>query len=126
MKQFWLGIFLLLLFLGLGLWVTKAMEDTHSAVSEALTLAAEQAMAGDLESGVQTAEQARGKWQAGWHGTAAVADHAPMDEIDSLFAQMQVYAQAGEAVDFAAYCRRLSALVHAVGEAHGFSWWNLL
>lgn len=126
MARFWIGIALLAAFLGLGIGVTVAMDQVHEPISQVLEEAAEQALAGDLEGGAALARQARMDWQDHWKGTASVADHGSMDEIDGLFAQMEVYARQGRETDFAAYCARLSKLVHAVGEAHGFNWWNLL
>jgi len=49
-----------------------------------------------------------------------------MDEIDSLFAQLEVFRQAGLWGDFSACCRRLSRLIEAMAEAHSLTWWNLL
>ena len=54
------------------------------------------------------------------------ADHAPMDEIDSLFAQMEVYAQARDSLHFGSYCARLAELITAVSDAHQLNWWNFL
>ena len=126
MGRFWLGIGLLVLFLVLGLWVTHAMDGVHQTISQTLDEAAQQTLSGDLETGISLAQQAQNDWDSHWHGTASIADHAPMDEIDGLFAQLKVYGQTGQAADFAAYCARLAKLVTAVGEAHGLSWWNLL
>ena len=126
MGRFWLGIGILVLFLALGLWVAHTMVAVHNTISQTLDRAAVQALEGDLESGFVLAQQARNHWHARWHGTASVADHAPMDEIDGLFAQLDAYRQSERPSDFAAYCARLSALITAVGEAHSLSWWNLL
>lgn len=126
MGRFLLGVGILVLFLALGLWVTYAMDNVHSEISQTLDAAAIQALSGDITEGIRLAQQAKGQWQTHWHGTAAVADHAPMDEIDGLFAQLEVYGQAGLSADFATYCARLSNLVSAVGEAHSLTWWNLL
>ena len=126
MGRFWLGVCLLAVFLGLGLWVGHAMESTHEAVAQTLDEATQQTLSGDLEKGKTLAQQAFADWERNWHGVASVADHEPMDEIDGLFAQLEVYGETGQSEDFAAYCARLSKLVTAVGEAHGLSWWNLL
>ena len=48
-----------------------------------------------------------------------------MEEIDALFAEVEVYAAAREETDFAAGCAALSRKVEAMGQAHGASWWNL-
>ena len=126
MGRFWVGVGLLAAFLGLGLWVAKAMDDVHVPVMVLLEQAADTALEGDLKAGAELAEQAHAVWERHWRGTAAVADHAPMDEIDGLFALVQDYARAGNAGDFAASCGRLSKLVEAIGEAHSPQWWNLL
>lgn len=126
MKRFVLGICLLAVMLGLGLWVMYSMNAVNDPVSQLLEDAAQTALAGDLAQGAQLADKARSTWDNCWHGTASAADHAPMDEIDSLFAQVAVYAQTGQAEEFAAHCARLSKLVDAVGEAHSLTWWNLL
>lgn len=126
MGRFWLGICILVLFLALGLWVAHAMDDVHQSIAGTLDQAAQETLNGDIESGIALAQQARKHWRSRWHGTASVADHAPMDEIDGLFSQLDAYSQADRPTDFAAYCARLSALVAAVGEAHTLTWWNLL
>ena len=126
MGRFWLGISLLLLFLGLGLWTGSVAGQANEAISQTLAQAADTILSGDLETGKQLAQQARQDWENQWHSIATVADHSPMDEIDSLFGQMSVYAQAGQSTALAACCARLSRLIAAVGEAHSLTWWNLL
>lgn len=126
MGRFWLGIGILVIFLVGGLWVSHTMDDVHQSIGNTLDAAAAHALDGDLEAGFSLAQQARSNWQANWYRIATVADHAPMDEIDGLFAQLDAYRQSQRPDDFAAYCARLSALVVAVGEAHSLTWWNLL
>ena len=125
MGRFAFGVGLLLAMLCLGLVVMFAMDRVNQPVSQLLEDAAQAALAGDLEQGVRLAEQARKTWDNRWHTVASLADHSPMDEIDSLFAQMETYAQAGLTGEFAACCNRLSQLVQAVAEAHSLHWWNL-
>lgn len=124
--RFWIGIGLLAVFLALGLWVTAVMEDIHEPMAELLEEAAQEALEGDLTEAAELADQAHRRWERYRKGTASVADHAPMDEIDGLFAQTQTFARAGQWQDFAASCARLSKLVEAMSEAHGLGWWNLL
>jgi hypothetical protein len=126
MGKFWLGAGLLALFLALGLWVSSVMDTVHMDISQDLSEAAELTLAGDMEQGYFLAQQAQAQWEKKWHGSACVADHAPMDEIDGLFAQLPVYRQAEQPGDFAACCTRLSMLVAAMSEVHSLTWWNLL
>lgn len=126
MGRFWLGVCLLAVLLGAGLWVSSAMDDLHTPIAETLEKAAQQSMEGDVDGGIALAQQAKAHWEKHWHRTASIADHSPMDEIDGLFAQMDIYARTGQPVEFAAHCARLAKLVEAVGEAHSANWWNLL
>ena len=126
MGRFWFGVFLLAALLVLGLWVEHTTNFTHQTISKSLDLAAKQVLAGDTEGGLATAQAARRRWHRKWNATAAIADHAPMDEIDGLFAQLEIYGQLRTPTELAAVCARLSALVSAVGEAHQLTWWNLL
>lgn len=126
MSRFWIGVILLVIFLCLGLWVTWTMNNIHEPISQALEQAADAALTGDLDAGVALALDAQKAWEDHWRGTAAAADHAPMDEIDGLFAQVQIYAKSGRTADFAAGCGRLAKLIAAIGEAHNPGWWNLL
>ena len=126
MGRFWLGALILVALLLLGLWIGRATGWTHETISKMLDLAAEQVMAGDTAEGLATAQAARRRWHGGRNATAAIADHAPMDEIDGLFAQLEIYGQLRSPMELAAVCARLSALVSAMGEAHQLTWWNLL
>lgn len=126
MKRMWLGIGILVLFLVLGLWNGHAMEKLHNPIAHQLEKASDLALQGDLSAALELAETARKQWDVCWHGTAIVADHAPMDEIDAHFARLPVYAAMSHQADFAACCSQLAALITATAEAHAFSWWNIL
>ncbi len=126
MNRFWLGVVLLVLFLAIGIGAMMGMNVTQNPIADKLEQASQEALSGNLPRGIALARQAEEDWLGVWRGTAAIEDHAPMDEIDSLFAQMAVYAKTGSTVDFAAYCARLSKLIAAMGEAHSLSWWTLL
>lgn len=125
-RRFWYGVGILTVFLALGLWTAWGMNANQRPVTEQLEQAAQAALSGDMEQGIVLAMTAKEDWQRHRDLTAAVADHAPMEEIDSLFAQVEIYATAEKTVDFAAYCTRLARLVEAVGEAHSLTWQNLL
>lgn len=126
MGRFWLGVGLMAVLLALGLWNAAAMEDLHDPISRTLEEAAQQTLSGNTQSGIALARQARGRWAGNWRRTASVSDHTPMDEIDGLFAQLEVYAKSEKPTEFAAYCAQLAARIDAVGDAHQFTWWNLL
>lgn len=126
MRKFLLGMVLLAVLFGLGIWVTRYADTAHTPISEALAQAAEESLAGNWETGIALGEKAKALWDENWHKVAAIADHAPMDEIDGLFAQLKIYGDTDLRADFAACCARLCKLVQAIAEAHAPSWWNLL
>ena len=125
-RRFWYGVVLLVLFLALGLLTGWAMQRAQQPVKDTLEQAAYAALAGNMEQGAALAGKAKADWERCRDWTAAVADHAPMEEIDSLFAQMEIYAKTEQKIEFAAYCARLARLVEAIGQAHELTWQNLL
>ena len=119
MSRFLIGLGLMGLLLSLGLYNAHAIEKSHEPIALTLEQAAR-------EADPRLLENARQAWDAHWHGTASVSDHAPMDEIDGLFAQLDAFREAELWGDFSACCLRISRLVEAMAEAHSLSWWNLL
>lgn len=126
MKRFWIGAALLLVLAAMGIGSAVAMARIHGPISETLTLAAAAAQSGDAEKAEALAESARAKWEKNRKFSASCADHEPMEDIDSLFAAMEVYRQQGDTTEFAAACAQLSRLTKAMGDAHALNWWNLL
>lgn len=125
-KRFYWGLGILAVFLALGILTTLCLDQASEPISTQLEQAAEKALGGEWAESLRLAQEAKANWQDSWHRIAMVADHTPMDEIDSLFAQMDIHGQAGDTVVFGGYCARLSELVEAVADAHRFNWWNLL
>lgn len=125
MGRGWLGAGILVVFLVLGLWISSLMGSAHLPVSEQLSQAADKTLAGEFDEAVRLGMEAKEMWQKQWRGTAVVADHSPMDDVDALFAQLEIYGKTGEEPHFAACCQELSKRLQAVAEAHRFSWWNV-
>ena len=123
MGRFWIGVGLMVLLLGIGLYSAYAVDASHEPIAQALEQAAETQDSRQAEALLQQAKKA---WEHHWHGTAVLADHGPMDEIDSLFAQAQAYANAEQMGDFSAFCLRLSQLIRATADQHQPTWWNFL
>ncbi len=126
MKRYWFGLILMVLLLVCGLLATLYMGRCHSAAAGLLEEAGAQASAGNWQQGIARANLAKGQWDSSWHISAVFADHEPMEEIDSLFAQLALYAEKKEKLSFCALCAQLSSLLEAIGDAHSLTWWNLL
>lgn len=126
MKRMWFGAAVLLALLILGILTARKMETDQLPIMRQLEQASRYALEDQWPQAEQSFENARAQWQRRWHLTAAVADHTPMEEVDSLFAQIQVYAQRRRTVSFAAGCAELARRIQAVADAHSMDWWNLL
>lgn len=126
MKRIWLGLGILALFLALGLWSGHSMQSLHTPLAHNLEKAADAALSGDFAAGKEWAQKAKKQWDDQWNPSAVLADHTPMDEIDSQFARLEVFAQTENTEAFAASCRQLAQLITATAEAHSFTWWNIL
>lgn len=126
MWRFLLGLGLLLALFGLCLGVTVYAQRTCTPLADRLDEAAGAALSGDTAGALETVRSCRKVWDALWGKTAAFTDHKPMDEIDSLFSQLETYGTSGNGDHMAAVCARLSELVQAIGEAQQLSWRNFL
>ena len=102
------------------------MNDAHSPTEKMLMQAAEKTLNGDFQNAVPLAMAAKSRWERQRKGTATVADHSPMEDVDMLFAEMEIYARTEEEPHFAACCAELAKRVQAMADAHAFSWWNVL
>ena len=126
MKRLYIGAALLAVMLAAGICLTVAFTAIHEPLSSRLQEAQEAAVAGDWEKAADLTEQARQKWEEFRHFTAAVADHEPLEEMDSLFARLEVLCRLREEDEFAADCAQLARLADAMAESQRINWWNLL
>ena len=123
MKRIWIGLGLLALLLASGITVRRKMEDLHQATCQQLRLAVS---APRWEDAISFGDAAKARWEKSRRFTASVADHQEVDQIDSLFAQLEVYHTQGDPLSHAATCAYLEQSITALQEAHRLTWWNLL
>ena len=126
MKRLWIGIIILLLLLAAGIWISATTIEIHKGISHSLEQAAAAAMREDWARAQSFSSDAKQTWQYHRRSTASVTDHEPMEQIDSLFSQMDIYLVAKDPVAFSACCASLSVLTQAIGEAQTINWWSLL
>ena len=126
MKRSKIGLWLLIVLLMIGIFSSFSMVRISQPLGEMMAQAAAAALREDWEQGEALADQARARWKKYWHFCAAFADHGPMEHINGLFAQLEVYARSRDSQNFAAVCAQLSEDTRAMGEAHSLTWWNLL
>ena len=103
MKRSWIGFALLLVLLAGGIAATWGMAKCHEPIARDLENAAKTALQGDMAQGEVLMLQAREAWGRSRHLGACFADPPPMEEIDALFAEVEVYAAAREETDSVSY-----------------------
>lgn len=121
-----IGAGILILLLALGIWVTRYTARTQTRVSGFLVQAREAAEEDRWDRAEALYLQALHCWQAHRRPTAALVDHAPIEQAESLFSRLAVYLRRRDPGAFCSCCAALEAAVRAIGEAHSISWWNLL
>lgn len=126
MKRLILGLIVLAALLALGITVSAVFTLAHEPTAELLEDAKEAALDGDWDRAIVLFNKAQNRWKNAWRFTAAFADHSPMDEMDGLFAQLEVFARQKSREQFPALCARLAELAEAMAESHRFCWWMLL
>lgn len=126
MKRLWIGIGIFLVLLGLGVGIFGVSRAFFGGISHKVEEAGEIALAGNWVYAEEIAEECRQKWDTYRHFWASFTDHAPIEEISLLFAQLELYARQQLGVEFAACCRALAKEADAISEAHGIAWWSIL
>ena len=126
MKRLYIGIGFLAVLLAVGIGITVAFARLHEPLSEDLRAAIETAEAGDWETTDELVTKIRGDWERCRNFTAAVADHEPLEQMESLLAQIEVYARHRNVEEFASSAAALARMAAAMANSQSISWWNLL
>ncbi len=125
-RRFWFGILLLLILICLGIFALIAVDTICSPLESTLQQAQTLALEGDLERAIPLARQAKSRWESKRNFLAILADHSPMDDMEQLFAELEVYGKFQDETHFAACCGSLAILCRAMVDAHAPAWPNLL
>lgn len=126
MKRIRFGAVLLITLLVLGFWSGNFMERTHFSQVEQLNRAAELALEGNWAAAQQRTGTARREWNKNRTLIAALTDHEPMDQVEGLFAQLDVFVRQQDAVSYSSTCLYLARQLEAMGKSHSLSLENLL
>lgn len=126
MRRCYFGAALLVALLGVSLLATAKMSRLHTAIANELASAASESLLGETARSDDAIRHAREAWEKNWHLSAALSDHEPMEEVDALFAELEVYRATRDIEAVAAVCAQLSSAIDALGDAHECTWWNLL
>lgn len=126
MKRICMGLVILAVLLGLALLLAAFMDQTQTPIASSLRQAARAALGGDWDKAEAFSHNAFVAWQRHKRLTAALEDHEPIEEMETLFAELELQLQQRQAASFAVTCNRLAQLATAIAEDHALTWWNLL
>lgn len=126
MRRSWIGFFLLLALLAAGALATWSMGEIHEPISRELEQAAESCLNKNWGMAAFHTAQARREWEKWQLLRATLTDHDPTEEIDALFATLEVYGSCREELAFAALSREMAEKIEAIGDAHSLIWKNIL
>ena len=126
MKRCWFGFALLGLLLIGSLALGAEIDAFQEPVCRNLEQARQAALEGNWADALAQAGSARNRWERGWKWLAAGSDHALMEELDCLYAQLEVAGQRRNGETFASLCAALCQRTEALPEPHRASWWNVL
>lgn len=126
MKRSIFGVGMLGFLLVACLLAQNRMAAAHSPTAKLVEKAGQLALAEDWEGAETAFRQAAQRWQDCRSLTASLADHTPMEDVEGLFAQLEIFAEQQETTQFAALCRELAGRVEAMADAHVMSLWNVL
>lgn len=126
MKRIRFGAVLLALLLVLGIGGGAILERTWQIQAENLDKAARLAADGDWAGADALWEEARSQWERHPVWIAALFHHDLIDEIEGLFAQLEVFSAERRAVSFSSTCVYLSRQLESLGKSHSFNLENLL
>jgi hypothetical protein len=121
-----LGAVLLAALLAAGALLTAGMEGLSGKLEEFLLTAANAAQEENWEKADDAMEKCCQLWQRRRKQVAAVVDHELVEEMDSLFSQLEVYRKKELPADYAVVCRCLAKQAGAIGESQSIRWWHLL
>lgn len=126
MKRLWIGAAMLAVLLAAGIFSTVTMGRFHHSLSQRLESASQAALEEDWAQAQKILHQCHSRWLRYRNGIATGASHEPIEEIDSLYSQLNIYLQRRDSTGFAICCTTLRHRTAALGEAQGINWWNLL
>lgn len=126
MKRMWIGIGILIFLLIAGIGVLVASQSFFSTLAEDLEQAGAFALEEKWDKAWEKAEKSHSQWEKCRRFWAASTDHEPVEEVQNLFSQLEVYAREGMGTDFAAICKHIAHLAEAIDESHNLRWWSVL
>ena len=124
MKRIWFGAGLLIALLLLGLLCGFLIEHSQLESAEKLQRASDCAAEGDWAGAKTLLAEANQLWMRKRPLITALCDHEPIEEIEKLYAKLEVFADERSIISFRSVCAELSRQLEALGNSHNFTFGN--
>lgn len=126
MKRLWIGVVLLAVMLAAGVVMLVVSRNFYGEFSAALEQSGECAMAGNWTEAADKLRESRQLWEQYRRFWSASADHEPVEEVQRLFSQLEIYEKCRQGTEFAVICRSIVHRAEAIDESQGLKWWSIL
>lgn len=126
MNRLWIGVGLLVVLMLVGVVLLCATHGFYGEITAGLEEAAKAALEENWQEAGKKLQESQKLWNSRRRFLSAVTDHEPVEEMDSLFSQLELYEKRRMSVDFAIVCYNLSHLAEAIEESHNLKWWSVL
>lgn len=126
MTRLWIGVGILILLFAMGVGFLWGSQTFFRCFQQNMEEASMLALNNQWSEALEKANQSRTAWNQQRRFWSAFTDHEPIEEVQNLFSQLDVYEKARLEVDFATVCNHLAHLAEAIDEAHNLKWWTLL
>lgn len=126
MSRLWIGIGILVILLAMGIGLLWGSWTFFEELSQEVEQAGELALAGNWAAAGEKASQSKARWEQWRKFWSSFTDHEPMEQMEALFSQLELYEKQKLEVDFAAVCRNLAHTAEAIDESHSLKWWSVL
>lgn len=117
MKHFWISFTVLTVLLALSVGALVFMDTTTDQVAALL----EEARDLEPKAAMEQVEKARALWNRRYGLMAALTDHADLDEIRQVFAELETAPE-----DFTTRCSALAARVRGLAQSEMPHYYNFL
>ena len=126
MNRLWIGVGVLVVLLAMGIGLLLVSLNFHEDFSHNLKAAGYAAMAGNWADAEKKLAHSREKWQTYQQFLAASTDHEPVEQVQQLFSQLELFQTRQMDVEFASACFALAELSEVITETHNLRWWSIL
>ena len=121
MKRIWFGAGLLIVLLFLGFICGFVIERSQLSGAAMLEHASGLAAEGDWAAARTALHEAKQLWDRKYFFIAVLCDHEPIEQVQRLYAKLEVFSDERSIVSFRSTCMELARQLEALSRSHSFT-----